>query len=190
MVHPQRTSDEKRPGRGRQRINPREFATTAPRTPETAANYVLHHGLRQDGGGDQRGDSSFMPGFFYCVTGFSGRTPVVRRVARPRSVLGKCSMKPRAMESVRMIQIEDEVVASVFVHQIGDGETHGSTSSRPDDSGGLIPPRLPAIVEQAVSQSGTMYRTFSILCPETGRKFSLTASIIYNPVYRQSSFEG
>src|SRR5271165_5971498 len=55
MVHPQRTSDEKRPGRGRQRINPREFATTGPRTPETAANYLLHRGLRQDGGGDQRG---------------------------------------------------------------------------------------------------------------------------------------
>jgi hypothetical protein len=53
MVHPQRTSDEKRPGRGRQRINPREFATTGPRTPETAAKYLLHHGLRQDGGGDQ-----------------------------------------------------------------------------------------------------------------------------------------
>src|SRR5271165_5548422 len=57
MVHPQRTSDEKRPGRGRQRINPREFATTGPRTPETAANYLLHRGLRQDGGGDQRGVS-------------------------------------------------------------------------------------------------------------------------------------
>ena len=60
MVHPQRTSDEKRPGRGRQRINPREFATTGPRTPETAANYLLHRGLRQDGGGDQRGVSSFL----------------------------------------------------------------------------------------------------------------------------------
>src|SRR5271166_5999534 len=59
MVHPQRTSDEKRPGRGRQRINPREFATTGPRTPETAANYLLHRGLRQDGGGDQRGVSNF-----------------------------------------------------------------------------------------------------------------------------------
>jgi len=57
MVHPQRTSDERRPGRGRQRINPREFATTGPRTPETAANYLLHRGLRQDGGGDQRGVS-------------------------------------------------------------------------------------------------------------------------------------
>ena len=57
MVHTQRTSDEKRPGRGRQRINPREFATTGPRTPETAANYLLHRGLRQDGGGDQRGVS-------------------------------------------------------------------------------------------------------------------------------------
>jgi len=56
-VHPQRTSDEKRPGRGRQRINPREFATTGPRTRETAANYLLHRGLRQDGGGDQRGVS-------------------------------------------------------------------------------------------------------------------------------------
>jgi hypothetical protein len=53
MVHPQRTSDEKRPGRGHQRINPREFATTGPITPETAANYLLHRGLRQDGGGDQ-----------------------------------------------------------------------------------------------------------------------------------------
>ena len=53
MVHPQRTSDEKRPGQGRQRINPGEFATTGPRTPETAANYLLHRGLRQDGGGDQ-----------------------------------------------------------------------------------------------------------------------------------------
>ena len=51
--HLQRTSDEKRPGRGRQRINPREFATTGPRTPETAANYLLHRGLRQDGSGDQ-----------------------------------------------------------------------------------------------------------------------------------------
>ncbi|MGD0043439.1 MAG: hypothetical protein ABSE84_24045, partial [Isosphaeraceae bacterium] len=40
-----------------QRINPREFATTGPRTPETAANYLLHRGLRQDGGGDQRGVS-------------------------------------------------------------------------------------------------------------------------------------
>ena len=49
--------NEKRPGRGRQRINPREFATTGPRTPETAANYLLHGGLRQDGGGDQRGVS-------------------------------------------------------------------------------------------------------------------------------------
>src|SRR5271166_3505288 len=58
MVHPQRTSDEKRPGRGRQRINPREFATTGPRTPDTAANYLLHRGLRQDGGGDQRGVSN------------------------------------------------------------------------------------------------------------------------------------
>src|SRR5208337_4411220 len=57
MVHLQRTSDEKRPGRGRQRINPREFATTGPRTPETAAKYLLHPGLRQDGGGDQRGVS-------------------------------------------------------------------------------------------------------------------------------------
>ena len=54
MVHPQCTSDEKRPGRSRQRINPREFATTGPRTPETAANCLLHRGLRQDGGGDQR----------------------------------------------------------------------------------------------------------------------------------------
>ncbi len=53
MVHPQRTSDEKRPGRGRQRINPREFATTGPRAPETAANFLLHRGFRQDGGGDQ-----------------------------------------------------------------------------------------------------------------------------------------
>src|SRR5271165_2059886 len=61
MVHPQRTSDEKRPGRGRQRINPREFATTGPRTPETAANYLLHRGLRQDGGGDQRGVSEKKP---------------------------------------------------------------------------------------------------------------------------------
>jgi len=61
MVHPQRTSDEKRPGRGRQRINPREFATTGPRTPETAANYLLHGGLRQDGGGDQRGVSFNIP---------------------------------------------------------------------------------------------------------------------------------
>src|SRR5208337_643096 len=59
MVHLQRTSDEKRPGRGRQRINPREFATTGPRTPETAAKYLLHPGLRQDGGGDQRGVSFF-----------------------------------------------------------------------------------------------------------------------------------
>src|SRR5271157_2854127 len=57
MVHLQRTSDEKRPGQGRQRINPREFATTGPRTPETAANYLLHRGLRQDGSGDQRGVS-------------------------------------------------------------------------------------------------------------------------------------
>src|SRR5271165_1718446 len=57
MVHPQRTSDEKRPGRGRQRINPREFTTTGPRTRETAANYLLHRDLRQDGGGDQRGVS-------------------------------------------------------------------------------------------------------------------------------------
>ena len=57
MVHLRRTSDEKRPGRGRQRINPREFATTGPRTPETAANYLLHRGLRQDGSGDQRGVS-------------------------------------------------------------------------------------------------------------------------------------
>ncbi len=57
MVHPQRTSDEKRPGRGHRRINPREFATTGPRTPETAANNLLHRGLRQDGGGDQRGVS-------------------------------------------------------------------------------------------------------------------------------------
>jgi len=31
MVHLQRTSDEKRPGQGRQRINPREFATTGPK---------------------------------------------------------------------------------------------------------------------------------------------------------------
>src|SRR5208337_3758312 len=61
MVHPQRTSDEKRPGRGRQRINPREFATTGPITPETAANYLLHRGLRQDGGGDQRGVSRNHP---------------------------------------------------------------------------------------------------------------------------------
>ena len=52
------TSDEKRPGRGRQRINPREFVTTGPRTPETAANYLLHRGLRQDGSGDQRGVSA------------------------------------------------------------------------------------------------------------------------------------
>ena len=59
MVHLRRTSDEKRPGRGRQRINPREFATTGPRTPETAANYLLHRGLRQDGSGDQRGVSTF-----------------------------------------------------------------------------------------------------------------------------------
>src|SRR5271157_1524674 len=59
MVLPQRTSNEKRPGRGRQRINPREFATIGPRTPETAANYLLHRGLRQDGGGDQRGVSKF-----------------------------------------------------------------------------------------------------------------------------------
>jgi hypothetical protein len=43
--------------RCRQRINPREFATTKPRTPETAANYLLHCGLRQDGSGDQRGVS-------------------------------------------------------------------------------------------------------------------------------------
>ncbi len=57
MIHSQRTSDEKRPGRGRQSINPKEFATTGPRTPETAANYLLHRGLRQDGGGDQRGVS-------------------------------------------------------------------------------------------------------------------------------------
>ena len=57
MIHLRRTSDEKRPGRGRQRINPREFATTGPRTPETAANYPLHRGLRQDGSGDQRGVS-------------------------------------------------------------------------------------------------------------------------------------
>jgi len=57
MVHLRRTSDEKRPGRGRQRINPREFATTGPRTPETAANHLLHRGLRQDGSGDQRGVS-------------------------------------------------------------------------------------------------------------------------------------
>src|SRR5271166_5071308 len=57
MVHPRRTSDEKRPVRGRQRINPREFATTGPRTPETAANYLLHRGLRQSGSGDQRGVS-------------------------------------------------------------------------------------------------------------------------------------
>jgi|SRR5208337_4584555 len=48
---------KKRPGRGRRRINPREFATTGPRTPETAANYLLHRGLRQDGSGDQRGVS-------------------------------------------------------------------------------------------------------------------------------------
>ena len=59
MVHLRRTSDEKRPGRGRQRINPREFATTGPRTPETAANFLLHRGLRQDGVGDQRGVSQF-----------------------------------------------------------------------------------------------------------------------------------
>src|SRR5271166_4824374 len=50
-------------GRGRQRINPREFATTGPRTLETAANYLLHSGLRQDGGGDQRGVSSFLQPF-------------------------------------------------------------------------------------------------------------------------------
>ena len=61
MVHRQRTPDEKRPGRGRQRINSREFATTGPRTPETAANYLLHRGLRQDGGGDQRGVSKLDP---------------------------------------------------------------------------------------------------------------------------------
>jgi len=53
MLLSQRTSDEKRPGRGRQRINPREFATTGPITPETAANYLLHRDLRQDGSGDQ-----------------------------------------------------------------------------------------------------------------------------------------
>ncbi|MGO8902837.1 MAG: hypothetical protein ACLQU5_31505 [Isosphaeraceae bacterium] len=58
MVHTQRTSDEKRPARGRRRINPREFATTGPRTPETAANYLLHRGLRQDSGGDQRAVSN------------------------------------------------------------------------------------------------------------------------------------
>src|SRR5208283_5239567 len=63
MVHPRRTSDEKRPGLDRQRINPREFATTGPRTPETAANYLLHRGLRQDGGGDQRGVSRISSGF-------------------------------------------------------------------------------------------------------------------------------
>src|SRR5271157_1347563 len=57
MVHLQRTSDEKWPGQGRQRINPKEFATTGPRTRETAANYLLHRGLRQDGSGDQRGVS-------------------------------------------------------------------------------------------------------------------------------------
>ena len=63
MVHLRRTSDEKRPGRGRQRINPREFATTGPRTPETAANFLLHRGLRQDGGGDQRGVSKVQSEF-------------------------------------------------------------------------------------------------------------------------------
>src|SRR5271157_1314203 len=67
MVHAQRTSDEKRPGRGRQRINPREFATTGPITPETAANYLLHGGLRQDGGGDQRGVSINPRGKKTCV---------------------------------------------------------------------------------------------------------------------------
>src|SRR5271166_3540807 len=64
MVQPQRTSDEKRPGRGRQRINPREFATTGPRTPETAANYLLHRGLRQAGSGDQRGVSRKHSSYF------------------------------------------------------------------------------------------------------------------------------
>src|SRR5208283_1676756 len=58
MVHLQRSSDEKRPGRGHQKINPMEFATTGPRTPETTANYLLHRGLRQDGSGDQRGVSA------------------------------------------------------------------------------------------------------------------------------------
>ncbi len=60
MIHLRRTSDEKRVGRGHQRINPREFSTTGSRTPETAANYLLHRGLRQDGGGDQRGVSFFL----------------------------------------------------------------------------------------------------------------------------------
>src|SRR5208282_2413565 len=72
MVHAQRTSDEKRPGRGRQRINPREFATTGPRTPETAANYLLHRGLRQDGGGDQRGVSAFCLYFSFPKIGRTG----------------------------------------------------------------------------------------------------------------------
>jgi len=48
MVYTQRTSDEKRPGLDRHRINPREFATTGPRTPKTAANYLLHRDLRQE----------------------------------------------------------------------------------------------------------------------------------------------
>ena len=79
MVHPQRTSDEKRPGRGRQRISPREFATTGPRTPETAANYLLHRGLRQDGGGDQRGVSKRASGNCSGTTTPTDWLPLMRR---------------------------------------------------------------------------------------------------------------
>jgi hypothetical protein len=89
MVHPQRTSDEKRPGRGRQRINPKEFATTGPRTPETAANYLLHRGLRQDGGGDQRG-VSFLD--IEIGKGSGGKMLVIRWIIPMISVDGNESM--------------------------------------------------------------------------------------------------
>src|SRR5271166_5967543 len=96
MVHPQRTSDEKRPGRGRQRINPREFTTTGPRTRETAANYLLHRDLRQDGGGDQRGVSlarCYSPENFSasCIEaqGKESNTDITDKIERPFILIGR-----------------------------------------------------------------------------------------------------
>jgi hypothetical protein len=103
MVHSQRTSDEKRPGRGRQRINPREFATTGPRTPEIAANYLLHRGLRQDGGGDQRGVSVPL-GFIWSRLALflieqTVKNPVEERLRRPPGCYVRLSVLPDEREA-------------------------------------------------------------------------------------------
>ena len=169
MVHPQRTSDERRPGRGRQRINPREFATTGPRTPETAANYLLHRGLRQDGGGDQRGVSKNPPQCRGSWPGFESEPSSLERLIPDHLLTGK----PRT-SAIRLA--DGESSRDQFDPTDRAGGTTGLEPVMPGMAGAVgLPSRAGALGNRTGSRAGRSLPC-SPLHPETKNRVAITAA--------------